>query len=292
MVDESFVLEARMLARFLALLCYKQLGLPRDAEDALVQLYGGAASSKKSTNYIMLGYGCLELGLMDEAVEAFYKAARLRKDKMANEFWLSIILSTFMKIQRIMEELYGLIASSEQFIASNHAREERIRARRKRARRSRPKLPDDSNSITQPSYTERVAEMKVERENKLARVASGTSHSSLGVLTEVDRNCQNASGYSDDVFEGPATQPNYEIQSHYSTQLSGELRPKHRSNVYNPMDLRGVSSEYGSRQQEQSSNINDRLVRIGDTLKSRYGSSLSQNRVPYTAPRSYLSGQQ
>lgn len=96
--DETLVFEARVLAKFLGVLCFRCMRMTCDADDALVELYRTVVRSERAINYTLLGYALLEMGLIEEATESFFTSSRLqRKSKLTQRTtWMCMLLSTYI----------------------------------------------------------------------------------------------------------------------------------------------------------------------------------------------------
>ena len=68
---DEVVFETKIFACFIVLLCLKQLGVAKDADDCLVTMYKCALSSKHCFSHILMGYAFLESYLFEEAAESF-----------------------------------------------------------------------------------------------------------------------------------------------------------------------------------------------------------------------------
>ena len=115
-IDEmdEVTLETRVFSKFLAILCYKQLKLDKDAEDCLVDLFKAVCNSDVALNHSILGYAMLEMSLYPEAAECFANAAGLQHDNdlAITNYWISLCLWS-----------YGTMTSSIRSIFSDALRE-------------------------------------------------------------------------------------------------------------------------------------------------------------------------
>ncbi len=95
-------LDVTFFARFLAVLCYKQLNMVKDAEDCLIDLLHDVATSQVPLNHSILGYAMLEMNMHKDAAESFSHAASLTHDNdlAITNYWLALgtlAFSTWMK---------------------------------------------------------------------------------------------------------------------------------------------------------------------------------------------------
>lgn len=74
---DDFLMDTKVFANFLAILCFRDLGLTKDADDCLINMYKEVLSSSKYTSYALMGYAFLETHLCYEAAECFAVAASL-----------------------------------------------------------------------------------------------------------------------------------------------------------------------------------------------------------------------
>lgn len=76
-IDE-LTIDAPVFAKFLAVLCYRQLQLTGDADDCLLSLVQAVDNSALSLNHSMLAYALMEMELFDEAAASFRDAAQTK----------------------------------------------------------------------------------------------------------------------------------------------------------------------------------------------------------------------
>lgn len=110
--EDALVVEARVFAKFLAILCYCQLGMVAEADDALVLLYSLTAQSVKAFNVVILGYALMEMRLFGEAAEVFMDAARLQPDGCKQTYTNACIchlLSAYVTLARAVHHLLEYI---------------------------------------------------------------------------------------------------------------------------------------------------------------------------------------
>jgi tetratricopeptide (TPR) repeat protein len=109
---DEVTLETKIFAKFLAILCYKQLSLMKDAEDVLVDLYKMVDGSSTALNHSILGYALLEMGLYEEAANSFNTASSMEPN---NEIpfvnaWISLCVWAFTSVENgvnnVMEYLH------------------------------------------------------------------------------------------------------------------------------------------------------------------------------------------
>lgn len=113
--DEVMVVEVRVLAKFLALLCFRHTGMTRDADDALDELYRTVAGSTRASNYTLLGYALLECQLFRESAEAFMWASRLQPESDLSYFvaWVTLLLSAYAVMAQGLDRLLRTALASE-----------------------------------------------------------------------------------------------------------------------------------------------------------------------------------
>lgn len=116
--DDSMVVEVQVLAYFLAVICYKSLGLMSDADDALLLLYR-MALRPNSTSFAcnVCAYALLEMNMFIEASEMFYISSIFKQPscgdshKSSINFWICLCLSAYMTVRNsLMGILYSLQA--------------------------------------------------------------------------------------------------------------------------------------------------------------------------------------
>ena len=112
-VDQS-VLDALVFGRFLAILCYKQLNLDKDAEDCLKELTTIVSESPVSLNHAILAYSFMELGMFEKAAVSFAHAAWLKSGNhlALTNFWICCCLSAFHDATNAMFVVYENLAQS------------------------------------------------------------------------------------------------------------------------------------------------------------------------------------
>ena len=101
-------LDPRVFARFLGILCLRQLGLHADALDCLVAMVRIVGRTRVGINYSMLGYALIEMGLYPEAAEAFGQAATLQNDDeycVMNQ-WLSLGLWVYSVLSKAFHHIW------------------------------------------------------------------------------------------------------------------------------------------------------------------------------------------
>lgn len=115
--EETMVVEARVLAKFLGLLCFKSLGMKRDADDALVEMYRTVVGegSTKPLNYALLGHALLEARLFQEAAEAFVWSSWLQpeSDLAYSNAWTSALLATYAIMARGLDYVLQFVFQAE-----------------------------------------------------------------------------------------------------------------------------------------------------------------------------------
>lgn len=74
---DDYVVETKVFAYFIAILCFKDLDLVKDADDCLVEMYKIVLSSKKYSNYALMGYAFTEMNMYLEAAECFAIASQI-----------------------------------------------------------------------------------------------------------------------------------------------------------------------------------------------------------------------
>ena len=118
-VDQS-VLDALVFGRFLAILCYKQLNLNKDAEDCLKELTTIVSESSVSLNHAILAYSFMELGMFEKAAVSFAHAAWLKSGNhlALTNFWICCCLSAFHDATNAMFAVYENLAQSHHVRAS------------------------------------------------------------------------------------------------------------------------------------------------------------------------------
>lgn len=112
--EDTLVLGAPVFARFLAVLCFNELGLTEDADDALVQLYRAASvDSRKAFDYVTLGYGLMETRLFEEAAASFLVAARAsspdNRKQIFHNACICFLLSVYVTLARAVDFLLECI---------------------------------------------------------------------------------------------------------------------------------------------------------------------------------------
>lgn len=115
--EETLVVEARVLAKFLGLLCFRSLGMKLDADDALVEMYRSVVGegSEKPLNYALLGYALLETRLFQEAAEAFVWSSWLQpeSDLAYSNAWMSALLATYAVMAKGLDHLLQFVFQTE-----------------------------------------------------------------------------------------------------------------------------------------------------------------------------------
>lgn len=106
-VDELSI-DTPVFAKFLALLCYKQLHLTKDADDCLLSLVHTVDNSAVSLNHSMLAYALMEMELFGEAALSFRDAAlRKRHNELeTNNCWLAIATEVYHRCARVFRHIY------------------------------------------------------------------------------------------------------------------------------------------------------------------------------------------
>ena len=102
-------LDTRVFAAYLAVLCFKNLGLMMDAEDCVVKMCKEVCRSHISLNHTLLGYSLLEMNLYMEAAVAFHNATVLASEHDADlphtNMWISVLTWCYVTVLR---GLYGV----------------------------------------------------------------------------------------------------------------------------------------------------------------------------------------
>ena len=111
---ETVVLRTDILARFLAVICYKNIGLVKDAEDNLIVLLELVLKHKEPLNLSLLGYSMMEMGMYEEAAESFADCASLQHDNELSltNHWLALCTWAYTTLEKGVRNL--LIAHAEE----------------------------------------------------------------------------------------------------------------------------------------------------------------------------------
>ncbi|KAK2150538.1 hypothetical protein LSH36_401g01013 [Paralvinella palmiformis] len=91
---DEVILDPRVFAKFLGILCLKQLSLYEDAQDCLETMVTIVYKSEVSLNHTMLGYALIELGFYVEAAQSFDVASTLEHDSdlSTTNLWICLCL--------------------------------------------------------------------------------------------------------------------------------------------------------------------------------------------------------
>jgi len=300
--EETLVLEARVFAKFLALLAYKQLAMSQEIDDVIVDMYKCVLHSSKPLNHVMLGYGLLELGLVEEAGLAFLRATELSTrtsesgEVMTTEtnvtscdtYWMCILLDIYRKLCRLLEYLHEYVNSNsfepdQSNMNSSHTKLRRDQSKKERDARVKEDQPP------QLSFTERLANIKADTE-WMAKNASLP----LDGVTETTTNRfgdQQSREFSTSNIESSSREGKHDhIPNPLSLCPSTNQIPERsvavssntphiaqRSDIF-----RSSSASSQSRQPSgPTTNISDRLLVIESRLKSQFNKTLTQSN---TAP--------
>ena len=106
---DEVALETQIFSKFLAILCYKQLRLEKDAEDCLVDLFKAVYHSDVALNHSILGYAMLEMSLFPEAAECFANAAGLQVDNdlAITNYWISLCLWSYATMTSSIRNIFS-----------------------------------------------------------------------------------------------------------------------------------------------------------------------------------------
>lgn len=112
--EETLIVEARILAKFLALLCYRALKMAKDADETLGELYRSVTGTSKPLNYTLLGYAFLESRLFQEAAESFMWASTLQpeSDLAFSVAWISLLLTAYTVLARGLDHFLRKVLES------------------------------------------------------------------------------------------------------------------------------------------------------------------------------------
>lgn len=138
-IDEmdEVTLETQVFSKFLAILCYKQLKLDKDAEDCLVDLYKAVCPSDVALNHSILGYAMLEMNLYPEAAECFANAAGLQHDNdlAITNYWISLCLWSYGTMTSSIRNIFAdaLREAEDEWVLENKLREAVRKANQKPA---------------------------------------------------------------------------------------------------------------------------------------------------------------
>ena len=79
-MDEA-VLNLKIFCNFIAVLCFRQLRLNKDADDCMMLMFDLVMTSQTTLNLSMLAYAMMEMDLYPEAAQAFYDVACISEDQ-------------------------------------------------------------------------------------------------------------------------------------------------------------------------------------------------------------------
>ena len=102
-VEFGLVFNVGILAKFVAIQCFKTLSMHADLDDVIVRLYRDVMNSKNSIDHVILGYGLLEAYMHHEAAMEFMLAARIcigDRRTILRKAWLCCLLGVYCTIAR------------------------------------------------------------------------------------------------------------------------------------------------------------------------------------------------
>ena len=113
--NDEIDINAHVFASFLAVLCYKQLGMAADADSCLVEIMNHVCRASKSgvtnltiiLNVSMLAYAFLELHVYDEAARTFATASKLEPNNV-NTYYNGMVCVGLWFYQTLLNGVYTM----------------------------------------------------------------------------------------------------------------------------------------------------------------------------------------
>ncbi len=113
---EQVVFRTDILAHFLAVLCYRNIGLLADAEENLIALIRLVLQTGGSLNHSLLGHAMMEMGLYEEAALSFSDSANLQHDKdlTLTNHWLALCTWAYTTLEKAVYNAF--VAQAEEAV--------------------------------------------------------------------------------------------------------------------------------------------------------------------------------
>ncbi len=133
---EKVTLHTDIYARFLAVLCYKDILLNKEAEDNLIELLKLVLKSDVPMNHSILGHAMMEMGMYQEAAESFYNCSSLLSEQDSEpaliNHWIALCTWAYTTIGK---SVYNVLVKNAEDAAKERGLEEWLTAQSQRNRR-------------------------------------------------------------------------------------------------------------------------------------------------------------